>query len=171
MALEYIHSFPLVSRCIPETTSCSLFKKAQNLLSQNNTFFFRGFSFFFSKKKPGVDPFSLQARCTLSRFWMGRPGFCSPPPSTQSVWRKVVKTQSRCRGSILHVCRPGGSHSIFREETVLLSNIESLFSREQGFLPEAVVNFVALLGWGPGDENEIMSLDELSKKVRSRKCC
>lgn len=35
---------------------------------------------------------------------------------------------------------------------------------EQGFLTEAVVNFVALLGWSPTDSNEeIFSLDELVK--------
>jgi glutamyl-tRNA synthetase len=32
---------------------------------------------------------------------------------------------------------------------------------EKGFLPEALVNFVALLGWSPGDGREIMSLDEM----------
>lgn len=35
---------------------------------------------------------------------------------------------------------------------------------EQGFLPEAIVNFVALLGWSPADNQEIMSLDELVAK-------
>ena len=35
---------------------------------------------------------------------------------------------------------------------------------EQGFLSEAVVNFVALLGWSPEDNEEIMSLDELIRK-------
>lgn len=34
---------------------------------------------------------------------------------------------------------------------------------EQGFVSEAVVNFVALLGWSPTDNKEIMSLDELIK--------
>ncbi|MGN0248177.1 MAG: glutamate--tRNA ligase [Lachnospiraceae bacterium] len=34
---------------------------------------------------------------------------------------------------------------------------------EQGFVSEAVVNFVALLGWSPEDNQEIMSLDELVK--------
>jgi glutamyl-tRNA synthetase len=33
--------------------------------------------------------------------------------------------------------------------------------RSKGYLPEALVNFVALLGWNPGDEREIFSLDEL----------
>lgn len=33
--------------------------------------------------------------------------------------------------------------------------------RENGYLPEAVINFLALLGWNPGDDTEIMSMDEL----------
>ncbi len=33
--------------------------------------------------------------------------------------------------------------------------------REAGFFPEAVVNFLALLGWNPGTEQEIFSLEEL----------
>jgi glutamyl-tRNA synthetase len=42
------------------------------------------------------------------------------------------------------------------------SSFEDLI--EQGFLPEAVVNFVALLGWSPEDNEEIMSLEDLVKK-------
>ncbi|SFL10373.1 glutamyl-tRNA synthetase [Lachnospiraceae bacterium KH1T2] len=42
------------------------------------------------------------------------------------------------------------------------SSFEDLL--EQGFLTEAVVNFVALLGWSPEDNQEIMSLDELIEK-------
>lgn len=33
--------------------------------------------------------------------------------------------------------------------------------RESGYFPETVVNFLALLGWNPGTEQEIFSLDEL----------
>ena len=33
--------------------------------------------------------------------------------------------------------------------------------RESGYLPEAVVNFLALLGWNPGDNRELMSIQEL----------
>lgn len=33
--------------------------------------------------------------------------------------------------------------------------------RKKGYLPEALVNFVALLGWNPGDEREIFSMQEL----------
>ena len=32
---------------------------------------------------------------------------------------------------------------------------------DQGVLPDAMVNFLALLGWNPGDEREVMSRDEL----------
>lgn len=33
--------------------------------------------------------------------------------------------------------------------------------REEGFLPEAMVNFLALCGWSPGDDREIMTKEEL----------
>ncbi|MDX9759796.1 MAG: glutamate--tRNA ligase [Bacteroidota bacterium] len=35
--------------------------------------------------------------------------------------------------------------------------------RAKGFLPEALVNFVALLGWNPGDDRELFSRDELAQ--------
>ncbi len=35
--------------------------------------------------------------------------------------------------------------------------------KEQGFLPQAMINYLALLGWGPGDDREFMSLDELTE--------
>ncbi|HET6381741.1 MAG TPA: glutamate--tRNA ligase [candidate division Zixibacteria bacterium] len=36
--------------------------------------------------------------------------------------------------------------------------------REQGYLPEAMVNFLAFLGWSPGTEEEIFSLDQLAER-------
>ena len=42
--------------------------------------------------------------------------------------------------------------------------------RESGYLPEAVVNFLALLGWNPGDDTEIMSMDELIAKFSLDHC-
>ena len=41
--------------------------------------------------------------------------------------------------------------------------------REQGYLPEALVNFVAFLGWSPGTEEEIFSLDELASRFEIEK--
>ena len=42
--------------------------------------------------------------------------------------------------------------------------------RESGYLPEAVVNFLALLGWNPGDDTEIMSMEELIAKFSLDHC-
>lgn len=42
------------------------------------------------------------------------------------------------------------------------SSFEDLIA--QGFLPEAVVNFIALLGWSPEEDREIFSLQELIEK-------
>lgn len=42
--------------------------------------------------------------------------------------------------------------------------------REQGYLPQAVVNFLALLGWNPGNDQELMSLDEMTKLFDLSKC-
>ncbi|PWL59998.1 MAG: glutamate--tRNA ligase [Bacteroidales bacterium] len=42
--------------------------------------------------------------------------------------------------------------------------------RESGYLPEAVVNFLALLGWNPGDDSEIMAMDELIEKFDFGHC-
>lgn len=42
--------------------------------------------------------------------------------------------------------------------------------RESGYLPEAVINFLALLGWNPGNDQEIMSTDELIQLFSLEKC-
>lgn len=42
--------------------------------------------------------------------------------------------------------------------------------RESGYFPEAVLNFLALLGWNPGTEQELMSLDEMVELFRLEKC-
>lgn len=36
--------------------------------------------------------------------------------------------------------------------------------QQQGFLPEAFINFIAMIGWNPGDNREIFSLEELTKE-------
>ena len=42
--------------------------------------------------------------------------------------------------------------------------------REAGYLPQAVINFLALLGWNPGDDREIFSMDELIKEFSIDHC-
>jgi len=41
--------------------------------------------------------------------------------------------------------------------------------RKKGYLPEALINFVAFLGWNPSDDREIFSLDELVKEFSLEK--
>lgn len=42
--------------------------------------------------------------------------------------------------------------------------------RETGYLPEAVINFLALLGWNPGNDQEIMTIDEMIHLFDLSKC-
>jgi len=41
--------------------------------------------------------------------------------------------------------------------------------REEGYLPEGCINMLALLGWNPGTEQELFSLDELIKEFQLEK--
>src|SRR5579862_7707893 len=38
--------------------------------------------------------------------------------------------------------------------------------RARGYLPEALVNYLALLGWSPGDDEELLPIDELARRFR-----
>jgi glutamyl-tRNA synthetase len=42
--------------------------------------------------------------------------------------------------------------------------------RESGYLPEAVINFLAFLGWNPGTEQELFSLEELITAFSFERC-
>ena len=42
--------------------------------------------------------------------------------------------------------------------------------REEGYLPEAVLNFLALLGWNPGNDQELMTLDEMVHLFDIHRC-
>ena len=50
------------------------------------------------------------------------------------------------------------------------SGLTSMGYREKGYLPEALVNFLALLGWNPGTDQEILSMDELIQLFNLQKC-
>ncbi len=41
--------------------------------------------------------------------------------------------------------------------------------KEKGYLPEAMVNFLALIGWNPGDERELFTMEELIKEFSLEK--
>ncbi len=55
--------------------------------------------------------------------------------------------------------KEGGGKLSKRQNDVAASDY-----REKGYLPEAMLNFLALLGWNPGSTEEIFSLDELIKE-------
>lgn len=59
---------------------------------------------------------------------------------------------------------------VFPLEWVAPDGAVSSGYRESGYLPEAVVNFLALLGWNPGDDTEIMSMDELIARFDLARC-
>lgn len=42
--------------------------------------------------------------------------------------------------------------------------------REKGYLPQAVLNFLALLGWNPGNDQEMMTMDEMIRLFDLSKC-
>lgn len=42
--------------------------------------------------------------------------------------------------------------------------VSALEYKTRGYLPEAIINFLAFLGWSPGDEREIFSLTELTQE-------
>jgi len=42
--------------------------------------------------------------------------------------------------------------------------------RENGYLPEAVINFLVLLGWNPGNDQEMMDMDELITLFDLNRC-
>jgi len=41
------------------------------------------------------------------------------------------------------------------------TEVTAIGYREEGFLPEALVNFLALLGWNPGNDEELMSMERM----------
>ena len=43
------------------------------------------------------------------------------------------------------------------------------FYREQGYLKEALINFIGMLGWNPGNDEELLSLDDFIKKFSIEK--
>jgi glutamyl-tRNA synthetase len=44
--------------------------------------------------------------------------------------------------------------------------VELELYRDEGYLPEAMINYLALLGWGPGGDREFLTLDELMAEFR-----
>ena len=57
----------------------------------------------------------------------------------------------------------GTANAIAKVLDLELPMIDAADFRERGYLPEALVNYLALLGWSPGDDREIMTLEEMTE--------
>lgn len=71
----------------------------------------------------------------------------------------------------------GWEPPIFAHLPLLLNPDKSKLSKRQndisvkdyinkGYLPEALINFVALLGWNPGDDREVLSINDMIKEFK-----
>ena len=49
-----------------------------------------------------------------------------------------------------------------------LNDVALMSYREKGYLPQAIVNFMALLGWHPTGDKEVFTPEELIKRIRHR---
>jgi glutamyl-tRNA synthetase len=58
-----------------------------------------------------------------------------------------------------HILGPSGKKLSKREGSVALSDF-----LDKGFLPEAIINYIALLGWNPGDDSEFFTLAGLVER-------
>ncbi len=61
------------------------------------------------------------------------------------------------------ILSPNGGKLSKRNATELGIPVSVRQYRDAGYEPEALINFLAFLGWNPGDEREVFSLDELSR--------
>ena len=57
----------------------------------------------------------------------------------------------------------GPDHSLLSKRHGATSVIEF---RERGFLPEALTNYLALIGWSPGEGQELLPMDELARRFQ-----
>jgi glutamyl-tRNA synthetase len=93
----------------------------------------------------------------------------------------VIRAEGHLSNTPLHVMlmealgfeRPQFAHlpSVLSEDgkgklSKRLGALSMVEYRRQGYLPEALVNFMALLGWSPGDDREFLTRDELIETFR-----
>ncbi len=108
------------------------------------------------------------------------PRITSRSSSTTSTWRSPtssaatitsrIRRSTCCCSEALGAPTPPFAHVplILGADKKRLSKRHGATSvteyQRQGYLPEAMVNFLALLGWSPGDDRELMSADELIER-------
>jgi glutamyl-tRNA synthetase len=63
-----------------------------------------------------------------------------------------------------HILGPNGKKLSKREGSVALSDFLA-----KGYLPEAILNYIALLGWSPGDDSEFFTLEDLVHRFQVKR--
>lgn len=77
-------------------------------------------------------------------------------PKVLLLWEALGYGPPPCYAHLPLLVNEQGKKLSKRRDSVALSTF-----REDGYLPEAMVNYLALLGWGPADEQEVRPLSEI----------
>jgi glutamyl-tRNA synthetase len=84
--------------------------------------------------------------------------FISSTPKFLSVY-EALEVSPPVYAYLPHIMAPDGKKKLGKRDGAK----DILSYRDEGYLPEAMVNFLALLGWHPSDDKEIFSKEELIK--------
>ncbi len=82
--------------------------------------------------------------------------FISSTPKYLSLYEALGVTPP-AYATLPHILAPDGKKKLSKRDGAK----DLLSYREEGYLPEAFINFLALLGWNPGTDQEIFSRQEL----------
>lgn len=82
--------------------------------------------------------------------------FISSTPKFLSVYDALGKIPPLF-ATLPHIMANGGQKKLGKRD----GSKDALEYRNEGYLPEAMVNFLTFLGWNPGDDREIMTKEEL----------
>lgn len=86
--------------------------------------------------------------------------FISSTPKFLALYDALGLTETRPEFATLPpIMAPDGKKKLGKRDGAK----DILAYRNEGYLPEAIVNFLAFIGWNPGDEREIMSPEEIVK--------
>ncbi|MBI4692224.1 MAG: glutamate--tRNA ligase [Candidatus Terrybacteria bacterium] len=99
-----------------------------------------------------VDDFEMK----ISHIIRGEDGISNTP--RQILIQEAIKAPRPIYAHIPLILGPDRSKLSKRHGAVSVSEY-----RQEGYLPEAIINFIAFIGWNPGDEREILNLNELIK--------
>lgn len=84
--------------------------------------------------------------------------FIASTPKFLSVY-EALGAKPPVYASMPHIMAPGGKKKLGKRDGAR----DVLEYRNDGYLPDAFINFLALMGWNPGGEQEIFSREELIK--------